>query len=90
MTEDEMVGWHHCLNRHESEQAPGDSEDREVHGVRVGLDLVTEQQQLKSGTMTLRLKKSKYLGRLPFSSFSRTFSKKCDGFPQSSKASIDL
>ena len=26
MTEDEMVGWHHCLNRHESEQAPGDSE----------------------------------------------------------------
>ena len=23
MTEDEMVGWHHQLNRHESEQAPG-------------------------------------------------------------------
>ena len=23
MTEDEMVGWHHRLNRHESEQAPG-------------------------------------------------------------------
>ena len=22
MTEDEMVGWHHQLNRHESEQAP--------------------------------------------------------------------
>ena len=25
-TEDEMVGWHHCLNRHEFEQTPGDSE----------------------------------------------------------------
>ena len=23
MTEDEMVGWHHRLNRHEFEQAPG-------------------------------------------------------------------
>ena len=23
MTEDEMVGWHHRLNRDESEQAPG-------------------------------------------------------------------
>ena len=26
MTEDEMVGWHHCLNGHEYEQTPGDSE----------------------------------------------------------------
>ena len=25
-TEDEMVGWHHLLNGHEFEQAPGDSE----------------------------------------------------------------
>ena len=25
-TEDEMVGWHHWLNRHEFEQAPGDGE----------------------------------------------------------------
>ena len=24
--EDEMVGWHHCLNVHEFEQAPGDGE----------------------------------------------------------------
>ena len=23
MTEDEMLGWHHRLNGHESEQAPG-------------------------------------------------------------------
>ena len=26
MTEDEMAGWHHQLNRHESEQALGDDE----------------------------------------------------------------
>ena len=26
MTKDEMVGWHHCLDRHEFEQIPGDSE----------------------------------------------------------------
>ena len=26
MTEDKMVGWHHWLNGHESEQAPGDGE----------------------------------------------------------------
>ena len=26
MTEDEMVGWHHLLNRHEFEQSPRDSE----------------------------------------------------------------
>ena len=25
-TEDEMVGWHHRLNGHEFEQAPGDDE----------------------------------------------------------------
>ena len=26
MTEDEMVGWHHCLYGHEFDQALGDSE----------------------------------------------------------------
>ena len=26
MTEDEMVGWHHLLNGHGFEQAPGNSE----------------------------------------------------------------
>ena len=26
MTEDEMVGWHHQLDGHEFEQAPGDGE----------------------------------------------------------------
>ena len=26
MTENEMIGWHHQLNGHEFEQAPGDDE----------------------------------------------------------------
>ena len=38
MTEDEMVGWHHQLDEHEFEQAPGDGEGQgslaaTVHGV---------------------------------------------------------
>ena len=32
MTEDEMVGWHHRLNGHEFEQAPGNSEGQEGQG----------------------------------------------------------
>ena len=28
MTEDEMVGWHHCLNGHKSEQTVGDSDGK--------------------------------------------------------------
>ena len=53
-TADEMVGWHHRLNRHEFEQAPGDGEgqgsltcgspwDRK----RVGQDWMAEQQQIQ-------------------------------------------
>ena len=44
MTEDEMVGWHHRLNGHELEQAPGDREGQEnlvpcsPWGHRVGHD----------------------------------------------------
>ena len=46
ITGDEMVGWHHRLNGHEFEQAPGDGEGQgslacAVHGV------ATEQQQRK-------------------------------------------
>ena len=38
MTKDEMIGWHHQLNGHKFEQAPGDGEGQEslawkVHGV---------------------------------------------------------
>ena len=49
--EDEMVGWHHWLNGHESEQTPGESGGQRSlacyspQGLRVRPDLVTEQQQ---------------------------------------------
>ena len=37
MTEDEMVGWHHQLDRHEFEQAPGVGDGQgslaAVHGI---------------------------------------------------------
>ena len=51
MTEDEMVGWHHRLDGHEFEQAPGDGEGQgslaccSPWDCRVTRDLVTEQQQ---------------------------------------------
>ena len=51
MTEDEMAEWHHRLDEHVSEQAPGDGDGQgrrsaAVHGLqRVGQDLATEQQQ---------------------------------------------
>ena len=53
MTEDEIVGWHHRLNGHEFEQAPGDGEGQGslaccspwVRHYRVGHYWVTEQQQ---------------------------------------------
>ena len=50
MTEDEMDGWHHQLNGHESEQTPGDGEGQGSQacyspwGHRVRHNLVTEQQ----------------------------------------------
>ena len=46
MTEDEMVGWHHRLNGHEFEQAPGDREawHAAIHGV------ANSQTQLSNGT----------------------------------------
>ena len=39
MTEDEMVGWHHGLNGHESEQTPGDSEGQGKPGVLQSMGL---------------------------------------------------
>ena len=40
MTEDELVGWHHRLNGHESEPAPGDSDGR--GGLCAAVDGVAE------------------------------------------------
>ena len=46
-----MVGWHHQLNGHEFEQAPGEVKDREawraaVHGI------TNSQTRLSNGTTT--------------------------------------
>ena len=47
--EDEMIGWHHQLNGHESEKTPGDGEGQgslmccSSWGHRVGHNLVTGQ-----------------------------------------------
>ena len=53
MTEDEMAGWHHRLNGHEFEQAPGDGEGqgsqpgvlKSTGSEKVGLDLVSKKQR---------------------------------------------
>ena len=56
MTEDEIVGWHHQLNRHECEQTLGDSGGRGVwsaaviHGIAVRHNLVTKQQHKYFGS----------------------------------------
>ena len=48
MTEDEMVGWHHCLDGHEFKQALGDGDGQgspAVHGIaksRIRLSYWTE------------------------------------------------
>ena len=50
----EIVGWHHQLNGHESEQTPGNSEGQgslaccSPWDPRVGYNLATEQQQINS------------------------------------------
>ena len=52
MTEDEMIGWHHQLNRHEFEQALGDGEGQgslamlqSMWSQTVRHDQAAEQQQ---------------------------------------------
>ena len=53
MTEDEMVGWHHRLDGHGLEQAPGDGEGlgslvcyiQSIGSQRIRHDWVTEQQK---------------------------------------------
>ena len=45
MTQDEITGWHHRLNGHEFEQAPGDDEGQEAWRAVV-LGVVKYQTQL--------------------------------------------
>ena len=50
MTEDEVVGWHHCFDGREFEQAPGEGDGQGSQACcspwlqRAGHDLGTEQQ----------------------------------------------
>ena len=59
---DEMVGWHHWLNRHEFEQTLGDSGGQRKlaccspWGLRVRHELATEQQQQKSHIHTISIR----------------------------------
>ena len=54
MTENEMVGWHHWLNGHEFEQAPGDGGEQgslvcySSWGCRVRYDLAIEQHWIRA------------------------------------------
>ena len=54
MTEDEMVGWHHCLDGHEFEQAPGNGEGQgslvycSPWGYKESHTTTSEQQQGKT------------------------------------------
>ena len=50
MTEDEMIGWHHQLNGHEFEQAPGGSEGQ---GSLVSCKELDMTYQLKRTTTML-------------------------------------
>ena len=47
-TEKEMVGWHHQLNGDESEQTPGDGEERGKPGVPQTMELQSRTKKAKS------------------------------------------
>ena len=73
-TEDEMVGWYHQLNGHESEENPGDSEEQgrlaccRLWGHRVGHVLTTKQQQSQTDRKSTRLNSShNVISRMPSS-----------------------
>ena len=42
MTEGKMVGWHHWLNGHEFEQAPGDGEGQGRETLRAAVHGITK------------------------------------------------
>ena len=60
MTEDEMIGWHHHLNGHEFEQAPGDGEGQGSLRCCSPWSLKElETEQLNSNNITFRIFKQR-------------------------------
>ena len=60
-TVDEMVGWHHWLNEHQSEQIPGDMKDREawhaaVHGFTKSWTQLSDQTTKNNGHLWVWVK----------------------------------
>ena len=50
MTEDEMVGWHHQIDGHESEQTPGDFEGQWKTGVLQSMESQSQTQLKMAST----------------------------------------
>ena len=75
MTEDEMVGWHHRLDGHEFEQAPGDGEDRK--GWRAAVQGVTESQTCLSNWTTTKWLMTVNIFSCAYWPFVYLFWKKC-------------
>ena len=67
MTNDEMVGWHHRLNGHESEQTPGMLQS--MGSSRVRHSLVTEHRQQNEhngiNLKTVSKNKTEVINQLP-------------------------
>ena len=64
MTEDEMVGWHHCFNGHEFEPTPGMMKDREawhaaVHGVTKGRTYLSDWTSFINPFVKVKVKVTK-------------------------------
>ena len=62
-TEDEMVGWHHQLNRHEFQQTPGDGEGQ-------GRLVCCSPEGCKKSNMTEQLNNNKREGNFSLSNVS--------------------
>ena len=60
-TEHEMVGWHHWLNGHESEQTPGDSEGQGGLAWHAAVDGVRKNQTWPNDWTTTMAEHESYI-----------------------------
>ena len=74
-TEDEMIGWHHCVSGHEFEQVPGDDEGQKslvaaVHGVTKSWtwlsNWTTTWTVAHQASLSMRFSKQEFWSGLPF------------------------